>query len=362
MQQKAIPGTYKSPLLFLLLMLVSWLPAQAQVDVEEFIRSGTDNTQKLLRAYGTPLTKGFETGLNAGWLTNGETFEPWRFEVQVSGSAAFVPQKDQTFDVTRIGLNANVQPANPANTIAPTFFGEDRQGLPLEVYGTRPDNGERIPVADFNSAPGIGFQIAPLPMIQGNIGLPGKTELMVRFFPEIQFSDNRVKLWGLGFKHQIGQWIPGLNQLPFALTASLAYTAFAFSDGQKLEPEKGVANPNPGNYSTQRILFDTQAYHASLIASKVLFKSLSAYGGLSYSKGRTEAALAGTYPVTVIRQQAPYTKEVANLTDPVKLDFDHGQLGLTGGLRLKMGIVSLNLAGTWSQYSSVSAGLGLGWN
>jgi hypothetical protein len=98
------------------------------------------------------------------------------------------------------------------------------------------------------------------------------------------------------------------------------------------------------------------------VVSKTFFKSLSTYGGLSYSKGLSEAALAGLYPVTQIRQQPPFNKEIVNYTDPVHLDFDHRQVGLTGGLRLKLKAMSLNIEGTWAEYPSLSAGLGLGWN
>jgi hypothetical protein len=355
-----LTGQLKSTLLPFLVFLLTAAPALGQVNAGDLVRSGIDNAHKLLEAYGAPINKGFSAGLNAGWLNSGQVFEPGRFEVRLFGSAAFVPQKDQTFDVTQIGLSAHVRPANPANKIAPTLFGENQQGLPLEVYGTRPDTGEEVKLAAFNSAPGIGFQVAPLPMIQANIGLARKTELMGRYFPEIRFSDNRVDWWGLGLKHDIGQWLP--LRLPFEVTAAAAYTAFQASDGLKVRPEANVSNPNPGDYSTQRIAFDTQAWQASLVASKTFFKRLNTYAGLSYSKGVTETALAGTYPVTVIRQQAPFNKEIRNFTDPVTLHFDHGQMGLTGGLRLKFSVFSFNLEGTWSQYSTVSAGMGLGWN
>jgi hypothetical protein len=349
-------------LLSMLASLLAVTPGRGQIDAGDLVRTGIANANKLLAPYAAPVNKSFSADLNGGWLTSGQAFKPGRFEFRVFGTAAFVPAKDETFDVTRIGLDATVQPANPANKMAPTLFGEDEQGLPLEVYGTRPDTGERIRLASFNSAPGIGFQVAPLPMAQLHVGLAAKTELMVRFLPELRFSDNRIKMWGLGLKHNIGQWLPVISELPIDVTATAAYTFFRASDGLGVRPESGVSNPSPGDYSTQRIGFDTKAWYASLVVSKTFPKALSTYGGLSYSRGVTETALTGTYPVTVIRQQAPYNKEIVNLTDPVQLEFDHGQMGLTGGLRLKFGLVSFHVEGTWSQYSTVGAGIGLGWN
>lgn len=346
---------------FLLLNGLIGQQALAQSETGYLIQSGIDNTNKLLKAYAAPLTRSFSTGLNAGWLMSGETFKPGHFEILISGSAVLIPQKDQTFDVSQIGLNSNIRPANPGNTMAPTFFGDSGEGLALDVYTTRPDNGEEVKVATINSPPGVQSRALPVPMAQLNIGVLKGTELMVRFTPEITFSDNVVKLWGIGLKQQINQWIPGLNQSAFRLTASLAYTSLRTTDGLKVRPEEGVSNPNPGDYSSQHILYHTKAYHAGLILSKPLTKALSTHAGLVYSKGQTETGLLGTYPITVIREQPPYNEEITNLTDPVKLRFEQGQPGLTAGLRLRFGIFSLNVAGILAQYSSVSAGIGLGW-
>jgi hypothetical protein len=358
-RRKIIPG-----LLPFLLCLLTCRPVQGQDqdEIGQFIRSGIDNAHKLVKAYSNPLHKSLATDLNAGWITSGEAFEPGRFELRFFGMAAFVPAKDESFDVTQIGLNANVRPTNPASRTAPTFFGENQDGIPLDVYATRPDNGQQVKVASFTSPPGIGFQVAPIPMAQLTVGLVKKTEVMVRFIPEIRYSDNRLNLWGVGLKHNINQWIPGLRQLPFELTAAAGYTSFHTSEGVGVRPEAGVANPNPANYETQRVVFDTKAYSGSLVISKTFFETLNLYGGLNYSKGLSEAALAGTYPVTQIRQQPPFNREIVNYTDPINLDFDHGQMGLTGGLRLKLKAFSFNLAGTWAHYPSVSAGIGLGWN
>lgn len=349
-------------LLSLLGALLAVLPARAQFDAGDLVRSGSANAHKLLQAYGEPLNKGLAAGLNAGWQRPGAAFKTGRFELRLLGTVGFPPPEDRSFDLTRIGLDEQVQPANPAQVLAPTVFSKDEQGLPLEVYGRRPDTGERVLLGSFNTAPGLGIEVAPLPMAQLHVGLIANTELMVRYVPELTFSDNRVSLWGLGLKNHIGEWLPIISELPVDLIAAAGYTEFKASDGLKVRPESGVSNPSPADYSTQRFAFDSRAWYGSLVLSKNIGKALALHAGLSYSKASTETALTGTYPVTVLRQQQPYTKEIANFTDPLRLAFDHGQVGLTGGLRLKFSIFSFNLEGTWAEYPTVNAGLGLGWN
>ncbi|MGV3502511.1 MAG: DUF6588 family protein [Adhaeribacter sp.] len=349
-------------LFFLLGPLLAGLPARAQFNAGDLVRGGTANARKLLHAYGEPLNKGLAAGLNAGWQRPGEAFKTGRFELRLLGTVGFPPPEDRTFDVTRIGLDDLVQPENPARVLAPTVFNKDEQGLPMVVYGTRPDTGERVRLAGFNTAPGLGIEVAPLPMAQLHVGLIANTELMVRYVPTVTFSDNQVSLWGLGLKNHIGELLPLLSELPVDVIGTVGYTEFQGKDGLGVRPEAGVPNPNPGDYSTQRFAFDTKAWYGSLVVSKNIGKALALHAGLSYSKSTTETALTGTYPITVIRQQAPYTKEIANLTDPLRLEFDHGQVGLTGGLRLKFSLFSFNLEGTWAEYPTVNAGLGLGWN
>jgi hypothetical protein len=57
--------------------------------------------------------------------------------------------------------------------------------------------------------PGLGVDMVPLVMPQASVGLPFKTEVLVRFVPETDLGDfGKVKMFGWGVKHSISQWIP----------------------------------------------------------------------------------------------------------------------------------------------------------
>jgi len=199
--------------LFIGLFLVS-KTASAQNETAEFIKSGITNAELLAKAYSLPLSKAFGAAINTGWITTGQVFQPGRFEIRVFANAAFVPQKDQTFDVSSIGLNSNVRLAPGSSKLAPTVFGADAPGPLLNVYATRPDTKQEEQVTSFNTPAGIGIALAPTPMAQLTVGLVKETELMVRFIPKSKVGDFNVDLWGIGLKHSIRQWIPDIADSP----------------------------------------------------------------------------------------------------------------------------------------------------
>ncbi|RDC61544.1 DUF6588 family protein [Adhaeribacter pallidiroseus] len=334
---------------------------RAQNETAEIIKSGITNAELLAKAYSQPLSKAFGTDINTGWITTGKAFKPGRFEIRVFANAAFVPEKDRTFDVSTIGLNSNVRLAPGSSKLAPTVFGDDSPGPLLNVYATRPDTKQEEQVTSFNTPEGIGTGIAPIPMAQVTVGLVKETELMVRFIPKSKAGDFNVDLWGVGLKHSIRQWIPGIADLPFDITAAAAYSSFRSSYQLEVNPQSGVVNPNPADYTNQRIIFDTKAFIGQLVASKTI-SVITGYASFSYSSASTTTGMLGNYPITVLREQPPYTRQVQNVTDPVNFITDYTQLGITGGFRLKLAIFTLNAEGTWAKYPTVSAGIGLGYN
>lgn len=346
--------------LFIGLCLVS-KTTSAQNETAELIKSGITNAEILAKAYSQPLSKAFSTDMNTGWLTTGKAFKPGRFEIRVFANAAFVPEKDRTFDVSTLGLNSNVRLAPGSNKLAPTVFGDDSPGPLLNVYATRPDTKQEEQVTSFNTPEGIGTAIAPTPMAQLTIGLVKETELMIRFIPKSTIGDFNVDLWGVGLKHSIRQWIPGIAASSFDITAAAAYSYFRSSYNLEVNPQGGVANPNPADYTNQRIIFNTKALMSQLVASKTI-SVITGYAGFSYSSASTTTGMLGNYPVTVLREQPPYTRQIQNITDPVNFVTDYKQVGLTGGFRLKLAVFTLNAEGTWAKYPTVSAGIGLGYN
>jgi hypothetical protein len=242
----------------------------------------------------------------------------------------------------------------------------------LNIYGTRPDNQEEVLVGTFKTPPGLGIDVAPLPVAQVNLGLFRKTEVMVRYLPEINFKKGQINMWGLGLKHSISQWIPVTNKLPFDITAAAAYTDFKTSYDLNLQPETEVQGwpvvQSNASFNNQQLQLSTKAYFASLVVSKTI-AILTVYGGLNYSQSETKLVAAGLYPVTSVRNKTPtpespesYELYVRELQNPLDIAMHQSQAGLTAGFRLKLAILSFNAEGTLARYPSATAGIGIGFN
>ena len=71
----------------------------------------------------------------------------------------------------------------------------------------------------FDAPRGTELPVLPVPYFQGSIGLVKNTELMFRLSPlKIDFGQLELGYWGLGFKHDVMQWIPVAKRIPIDLS------------------------------------------------------------------------------------------------------------------------------------------------
>lgn len=185
---------------------------------------------------------------------------------------------------------------------------------------------------------------------------------MIRWVPTIKFNGFKKTNFGVGVKHDILQWIPSAEKLPISLSVIGTYAESNLAlDGELLSPAEGVANPAPADYESQSIEYDNSAWSIGLIMSKKL-PVLTVFGGVQLSNSKTALSLRGPYPVVTLNTTSAQ-KEIANLINPVKIESKNNQFGINGGLRIKMGIMHITVAGTYapSGYSSVFLAWGIGY-
>lgn len=342
--------------------------AFAQPDPSSLVKAGSADASKLVDAYMSPLIKGFGAGLNGGWYNTAKTHGLGRFDVTFHLNAVLVPDEDLTFNAANLGFT-KLKLANPANNIAQTIAGSDNVSAATnpeyvleETFG-----GSSVEVARFQSPAGMGLPYSGAPTVQASIGLIKNTEIMFRYMPTIALPQNlgEAGLVGFGLKHDIKQWIPVVDKLPFDLSAYFGYTKFDYTTPLSLAAESAPVysgNTNT-NYSDQAMNMTTKATTFGLLLSKKV-ALLTVYSGLNYQSSTTEIALNGNYPITVIEDQIGNpnfgNKAVNNITDPIKFDVE-GANGFTGtlGARLKLLVLTLNGAYTFGQYPYASLGIGL---
>jgi hypothetical protein len=329
----------------------------SQMDNVDFLKAGASDGVKLIEAYITPWANAFGAGLNGSWYNTAKPHKWTGFDVTFGVNAGFVPTSATTFDVSTIGLSSNVT----GTGIAPTIAGPEEDGPELSV-----ETGG-VTLATFNTPPGSGWKIIPVPTLQVGMGLPLGTELKGRFIPKIPIREGDISLWGIGIMHSIIQYIPGNELFPFDVSAFAGYTKLSASVPLELEPGE------PQNYTSydpftdfidQELTTGVGALNAGIVGSFNL-PVITFYAGLGYSKTKTEIKLKGFYPTpTLVSGPVPY----AEYNDSGVIEGDDfpfvsienfSGLRANAGIRLKLALVTIHIDYTRSNYNVLSAGLGI---
>jgi hypothetical protein len=205
-------------------------------------------------------------------------------------------------------------------------------------------------------------------MAQIGIGLVKGTALDFRFLPEVKMGNTgNIKLWGLGLKHDILQWIPGLSKVP-VLNAALqgGYTKFTLGNDISFLPENiNVATTLSDDYfGNQRMSLEVTSFTMNLLVSANL-PVICFYGGMGIASTKTTLGLEGFYPIPELdvvnnipvindnsAAEMPSIEIKNNEGSPTKPRFNIG-------LRLKLGPITIHGDYTKANYSNVTAGLGI---
>ncbi len=329
----------------------------SQMDNVDFLKAGASDGVKLIEAYITPWANAFGAGLNGSWYNTAKPHKWTGFDVTFGLNAGFVPTSATTFDVSTIGLSPNVT----GTGIAPTIAGPEEDGPELSV-----ETGG-VTLSSFNTPPGTGWKIIPVPTLQVGMGLPLGTELKGRFIPKIPIHEGDISLWGIGIMHSIIQYIPGNELFPFDVSAFAGYTKL--SANVPLELEAG----EPQNYTSydpftdfidQELAAGVGALNAGIVGSFNL-PVITFYAGLGYSKTKTEIKLKGFYPTpTLVSGPVPYAEYndsgvIAGEDFPFVSIENFSGLRANAGIRLKLALVTFHIDYTRSHYNVLSAGLGI---
>ncbi len=183
--------------------------------------------------------------------------------------------------------------------------------------------------------------------------------------PNIKYKGNELGFWGLGGKHDIKQWIPGLKKLPvLQLSVMYGYTRLHTVVDINVEPGDINADALPGatdsNWDNQQMTMLTQCHTANLVVSANL-PVVCFYGGMGFVTTKTNLKFEGDYPAVYIDNSLnPY---VEVLTDPIDMEIKNQDGGLTkprfnAGVRFKLAFITLHFDYSWANYSVMTAGLG----
>ena len=326
----------KKLILIITITFFSYSNIIAQDVIKDFLSGPIDDTKLLIEGYMSPFGSWFGTGLNAGWYNTGKPHSFPGFDVTAGLHLITPPNNAMTFQPVLSELIINSE-----NNELSTFIGPNNSTM---IGYTDPITGQFKEL--FEAPGGLGWnQALPMPYLQGSIGLIKKTEILFRFAPKINVEDLKMGYWGLGFKHDIKQWIPVVNKIPFDLSFVTGYS--------KLNSNLNFTNPG------QNLNFDVTAFNSNLVLSKKL-AFLTPYIGVGYQYSKSALSLNGDYTISNWNGEEIIEGINYNITDPFDISFG----GVNGfkanmGARIKLLLFTLHVDWTMAEYNMFTMGIGL---
>lgn len=360
------------PLAMVALLSVASQSSFAQSDAAAVIKGGLADANTIMNGYMGPLMKSFGAGLNSGWYQTAKPHGIGGFDITISANATFAPTADQTYSLS--GLQ-NVKPSAGQPSEAPSVFGDAKAGPKVDVYGKSPFTGQDTPMTSFNLPQGLGTNMFAVPTAQLAVGVGYGTDIAVRFMPNLSFGDVGVGLFGFAVKHDFKQWIPGMKDLPFDLSAMFGYTTmganvkFVGKNAIAADNSDSVYNEHPDKvYTNQKVDFKSKAWTTNIIISKKL-GPFTPYLGVGYQSAKTTLALQGEYPITVPNEQQDatdpsdpsfgYVAKVQDFKDPINIEGKLSGFRANVGFRLKLAVLTIHGDYTFGEYKVASVGIGL---
>lgn len=306
--------------------------------------------ENMFEAYLSPYANSLGANLNGGWYNTAKTHKLGGFDLTFTASTSFVPSGDKSYDPSLyLKGSQNLRMSAPGNV--PTIAGENKTNQELII-----NNSARIKMPK-----GTGVAIVPSPMLQLGIGLVKSTDISVRYLPQFNLGDyGKIDMWGVGLKHSLKQWIPGIKMAPFFnLSVFGGYTQLNMTSDLDLQPSdySGTSNPSTTNYDNQEMKLVAKNFTGNVLAS-FDFPVITVYAGAGFSSTKTNLELKGDYPViaagnTIISMKDPIDMKFSN-TDGSKT-----KPRLNAGIKFKMAIITLHFDYTYANYSVATAGLGI---
>ena len=320
--------------------------SKAQVDFGTFLEARGD-ANKIFESYLEPAFLGFGYGINSGWYNTAKPHKLLGIDITPTVTLAMVPSDAEFFtindsDFTNLRLDSN----SPTNQ-APTLFGPNLPADELPLVQYLDNNGD--PTISISSPTGLGldeelpFNAVPTGMVQVGIGLWKNTDLKLRIIPTIESEGEfEFGMFGIGFMHDLKQWIPGLKQIPFDFSGFVGWN--------RMNAKIFLDEDNPSQVSE----FSTSGFTLQGIASKQL-SILTVFAGVGIATTKTNFDLIGDYEIE--NPLDPNNPET--ITDPVSFDYTSGGPRINLGFRLKLLILTIHADYAIQKYNTLTAGVGL---
>ena len=316
-------------------MILSLIASQfiSAQDFGDLIKGSAADANYLIKGYTTPAIKTFASGLSQGWYNTADTHKFFGADLTISIAMIGAPSSDKKFTVDNSKLTTiQLDGTSAGKGTIPTFFGSSKNtGQTLSL---KSDPSSTTPVP---SGVDIPISRIPMPVVHLGFSIPKGTDIKVRFIPTLDLGGSgKLGLFGVAVQHDIKQWLPGVKELPFSLSALVGYTKFS--------SEVELDDTNKANVGS----FDVSSTTIQVLISKKI-TVLTFYGGVGYDIAKGGLKVKGTYDLG----------NSQTVTDPINFTSTANAPRLTAGMRLKLGPITFHGDYTVKEYSAITAGFGI---
>lgn len=317
---------------------------KAQNGPEGMLFADSEDTNRLMNAYMNPAMKGLVYGMSNGWYHTAKVHKKFGFDITIGVSGATAPSKDEMFSLSNL---KSINQATGGGITSATVVGSENDGSNATV--TFQENG--ITYTGTFQMPGgikenLPLDFVPAPAIQASLGLPFKSEVILRYTPKVGEDDVKGSLFGVGLKKEITSWFGPLDKLPLHVSILAAYTTMAV--------DYNIVDEDPNdniNIENGKVDFDLNSYTVQAIAS-LNFPVINFYGGVGYTGGTSSMDVLGKYTLSYNASLNQRT-----LNNPLNIDSNAGGFSATIGTRLSLGFFKIFGSYTLQEYNSVNAGI-----
>lgn len=351
-----------------IIMFAMTTAIQAQIGgMGKLLQVGLEDAEKLTAAYISPFANGFGATMNSGWYNSAKSHKLLGFDLTFTTSVAFIPESAKSFDVAGLGLSSNAQ-ITSSGSISPTVAGAKNADIVGLLY-SKEVLGVPTTLVEFDLPKGTGLGFIPAPMISLGIGLVKDTDIKVRYIPTVGLGGyGDLGLWGIGIKHGLKQWIPVLRKIPvFNLSLQGGYTQFNMGSNLNFQPNPSWDDRTTGiSFDKQRFDLSVKSFTANVLVSADI-PVITFYGGLGISSTNTNLAFKGYYPIPDLDDttgEVYISNETIGGKDPLNISIKNKSGSsvlprLNAGFKLKLAVITIHADYTYSDYSVVTAGLGI---
>ena len=341
----------------IVLMMLTSIMVSAQ-DLGNIIIAAGNDANALTERYMEPALKGLIYSMNSGWANTAKTHDKFGFDIIIGGNLSYVPSDQQNFLFDPNEYEFLTLPSG-GTTMLPTVMSEDSSENVLNV---RVPNGDgTFKVASFKMPGGIAGDLpasaVPAPMIQVGFGLPTRTDIKLRFVPNLEYGDSvKAGMFGIGFQHDLTQYFGAMDNLPLSISGLVAYSNMnvRYNIDDDIDSDNVKVTNGEGEFKLNTFTIEA--------LGSLDFTFVTLFAGIGYGTGATSLKLTGDYELRYELEDNA-GNSLGNVTEtisnPINIKANNGSVKGTLGARLNLSVFKIFADYTFQEYSAFSGGIAI---